>query len=602
MNERLPIPASQLHYADPALNDEAQQTLITPFVDYVHYPTLGAPALRTADQTLSVVLSLPKGQDPALCSLWLVVRHEQPPCSSPGKFGGQLKLTGPAVNLGDGPVGANGQRTTWLMEASLKGFLPFLYDLSLQLNHKIVETQHNAVRVFSQITGNERIVLCGDSQFHEGNEVCLERFVERMNKLEDVAWIALIGDVCDNGVRGAVNLLDKATSAHAEPVRTYYLQEYPGARRRLANLNKPIVLVPGNHDGMSANELYAEGVPSTVYLGPDPNNRVVYDGLHYFRRTFGPLYFAFDWHKTRYLCTNTFELDRQQRLGYHAVVANWGGWMREEQLAWLRADLEAASKEELHKVVFMHHDPRGGSCGKFLGQYSQYRPFRYQEASRASTDYLKYLLTHVRSFQEEWMWWSDAPLESHPVQAVLSTLLAHKIWGVVMGHDNENWIESYEKGDNIFVAKPVVRSYPHVAKGAVDPKLVRDVADLIESDNMEAALALLKARSGGEAGREADEHVAEDVLAAAFERVAARSPAPPLSFGGVSGPGKWNLRAEAPIRFAHVNDVGGYQHSSERHFSRYGYVIAQLSEGRPVRLQSYNLGDGAAGPVTEVAD
>ena len=44
-------------------------------------------------------------------------------------------------------------------------------------------------------------------------------------------------------------------------------------------------------------------------------------------RTFGPLYFRLDWAGTRYLFTNSFELTRQQRLGYHAIVANWGGWM-----------------------------------------------------------------------------------------------------------------------------------------------------------------------------------------------------------------------------------------------------------------------------------
>lgn len=584
----LPIPATQLHYADAAHNDEAQKTLITPFVDFIHYPTLGAPAMRTPDQTLAVVLSLPRGQDPALCVLSLIARHDQPPGPSPGKFGGQLKLLAPAQCLGDGPVGAAGQRTAWLLETSLKGFMPLLYDLSLEMSHKVVETQHNAVRVFSQITGNEQVIFCGDSQFHEGNEACLDRFVERMNKLEDIAWIALVGDVCDNGVRSAFNMVAKATSACSEPVRTYYLQEYPGARRRLANLNKPIILVPGNHDGMCANEDYAEGTASSVYLGPDPKNRVAYDGLHYFRRTFGPLYFSFDWHKTRYLCTNTFELDRQSRLGYHAVVANWGGWMRAEQVAWLRSGLESASSQGLHKVVLMHHDPRGGSCGKFLGQYSSYRLYRYQDAARATIDYVKYLFTHARKFQEEWMWQSDTPLSSHPVRDVLSMLLTHKVWSVMMGHDNENWIETYQNGENIFVAKPTVRSYPHVPQSAVDPKLVHDVADLIESQRLDAAMHLLTSRLGG------DERAAEDVLAAAFERVAARSPAPPLAFGGPSGPAQWNLQTHAPICFAHVDDVGGYEHTSEKHFLRYGYVVAQLSEGRPVRLQSFNLGDGAA--------
>lgn len=42
----------------------------------------------------------------------------------------------------------------------------------------------------------------GDPQYHLENAHCLERFVERMNARDDIAWIALIGDVCDNAVRG----------------------------------------------------------------------------------------------------------------------------------------------------------------------------------------------------------------------------------------------------------------------------------------------------------------------------------------------------------------------------------------------------------------
>ena len=49
---------------------------------------------------------------------------------------------------------------------------------------------------------------------------------------------------------------------------------------------------------MAANDLYGEGNPSTVYLGHDPQNHIAYDGLHYFRRTFGPLYHSFRWHNT----------------------------------------------------------------------------------------------------------------------------------------------------------------------------------------------------------------------------------------------------------------------------------------------------------------
>ena len=47
---KLPIPLAQLHYADPAINDEAQTLPIGRVVDCIHYPTLGCPALLTPEQ------------------------------------------------------------------------------------------------------------------------------------------------------------------------------------------------------------------------------------------------------------------------------------------------------------------------------------------------------------------------------------------------------------------------------------------------------------------------------------------------------------------------------------------------------------------------
>jgi 3',5'-cyclic AMP phosphodiesterase CpdA len=613
----LPIPDSQLHYADPAINDEAQTSYIEVFVNHLQYPTLGAPALLTPEQSLRVVVSLPAGEDPGGYSGWLVPRHESEPNradiqlpigdedagyklslpeSQTGKAGGQLTWVAAPTELGLGPAGKLGRRSVWLLQASVAGFAPRLYDLSLRKGAEIIETQHNAVRIFAQITGRERVIFCGDSQFHEGNEVCLDRFIERMNSLHGIAWVALIGDICDNGVRSPLNVVGLATSAGPEPVRTYYSHEFAEARRRLARLNKPIVLVPGNHDGMCAYAQYSEGAASPVYLGPETGNPVAYDGLHYFRRTFGPLYFGFDWHRTRYLCANSFELDRHQRLGYHCVVANWGGWMREEQVGWLRTELEKATAAQRHKVMLIQHDPRGGSMGKYLGQYNEYREYRYQDAGRASLDYLKYFFTHIQRFQQEWMRPAGIPLAEHPVRQLLSLLLEHKVWSVIMGHDNENWMESYDVDGNIFETKPVVHHYAPKKMTETDPELVRDIADLLADGRLEEALRVLKERTpDNPQGR-------EDVLAAAVARMAALSPPAALHVYGASAAATWGLRAQAPIHFTHVNDVGGYSHSSDKDFGAYGYVVAQLDEGRPVNLQGYTLRDDSPGPLLELVE
>ena len=580
MDSALPIPTSQLHYADPAVNDEAQLSPLTPFIDRLHYPTLGCPALLTRDRPLAVLVSLPEAEDPKGVSLTLVDRH-----GATGSYALPVALE--PEPLGPGPLGKTGRRMLWRLHADVSKHEPRLYDLILR-SAGGAETQPNAVRIYPEITGREKIILCGDSQFNIDNEVCIDRWIARVNAVADAAWIALVGDVCDNGVMGVWNVVKLAAGAKPGPVRDYYPHEFSGAREKLAALKKPVVLVPGNHDGMTAYRDYGVGADSDAYLGPDvPGNEVAYDGHHYFRRTFGPLYFHLDWDKTRYLCANSFELDRRRRLGFHAVVNNWGGWMRPEQLAWIAEQLADASARGMHKVALMHHDPRGGSLGKRLGYYSEDRPFSYQGLSHALPSYIRYCLGHVTTFQQEWMKHRGKPMADHPARTLLGLLLENGVWAVVMGHDNECWVESYSEGQDIFRVKPRVVSYP--AKGDAPPDAVLEAVSRLKSGEVEALDALLERRSREEATA---------ILDAAIERLeAAKHFRPQIAFA----PGEveaWNLAAKAPIHFAHVDDVGAYDHAKDSHFEAYGYVLAQLDEGRPVALQRFDVRSDKPGPVT----
>lgn len=588
-----PLPSSQLHYADPALNDEAQTLPIQPFVDRVHFPTLGCPALLGPGNPLKVVVSLPEGEPPGAVSLTLVDRHG-------GTGDVSLPVTGEPVSLGVGPLGKAGKRVLWQLVADVSAAAPRLYDLAVRTAAG-PETQANAVRVYAEITGKEKVVFCGDPQYHLENAHCLERFVERMNARDDIAWIALIGDVCDNAVRDEMNLLRLAWGAKPGPVHSYYEGDFPAAARRLAKLNKPILLMVGNHDGMVAYDDYAEGEPTTAYLGPDPKNKVAYDGLHHFRRTFGPLYFSVDWANTRYLCTNTFELDRHQRMGYHAIVANWGGWMRAEQTAWLGEELSDADARGMHKVVFMHHDPRGGSEGHNLGYYKDYRPYTYSSTADIAVAYLRYV-GHVfftrERWQQEWMKWPAQPLDEHPVRGVLSSLLEHRVWAVVMGHDNENWVETYSEGDGVFSVKPVRADYPlkpasaDEAGAQVDAGTVQDVCDLLEERQVGEVVKLLEGRPPEEAQAVIQKAIARLDAQGAFKPKVAFAPADVKA---------WGLEAKATIHFTHVDDVGAYKHSKESDFDAYGYVVAQLEEGRPVSIQRFDLHHEKAGPRVDLA-
>lgn len=582
-SSKLPIPPEQLHYADPAVNDEAQQSPIQALVDRIHYPTIGCPALLTPEQELEVILSLPDVEDPAKVEVSLVDRH--------GGGGAQILVPAAAAEpLGLGPEGKSGRRQAWRLSYPIDAVPHRLFDLRAAWFGG-TETQPNAVRIYDAITGREKVALCGDSQYHARNAACLERFIEKMNARDDIAWIALIGDLCDNNVVSELHVLQLALGARPGPVTCHYSDEYHhAAAQLLPRLNKPIVLVPGNHDGMVAYESYEPGAPTSAYLGPDPKNVVAYDGLHHFRRSVGPLYHSFDWGKTRWLCLSSFELDRHDRLGYHAVVANWGGWMRREQLDWLKRELEEATAREMRVVALVHHDPRGGSLGKDLGYYHSLRCFDCSKAREIVVGYMRYLGHNAFRWQQEWMSRPSEDMARHPVRELLSLLLASKTWAVVMGHDNENWAESYFGGDDIFVTEPRKVEYP-ASKEQVDPNKVKRAAEHIEDNELEKLGRMLEG--------DPNAHL---VLEEAIGRLDAKDWFRPELTFAPDAVKAWDLRARAPIHFAHVNDIGAYKHSKPEHFRAYGYVVAALEEGRPVTLQSVDLAEGVPGETVELME
>lgn len=582
MNRSLPIPASALHYADPAQNDEAQSGAIRAFVDLVHYPTLGCPALRTPGQGLTVLVSLPDGVAPDGAVVTAVARH-----GGGGVY--PLAWTGPATDLGLGPQGRTGQRRLFALDVTLEGLPPALYDVQVSAGGR-VETQPNALSVFAAVTGEETVLFCGDSQFHLANAQCLERFVDRVNRRDDVAWVALIGDVCDNDVRGTVPMLRLSAGMKPGPVTNHYTEEYARSHAILSRLRKPIFLLVGNHDGMAAYEDYLPGAKTDVVLGKDPLNLVEYDGLHHFRRTFGPLYYAFDWAGTRYLAANSFELPRAARLGYHAVVMNWGGWMMPSQLDWLAAELADADRAGREKVLFLHHDPRGGSLGKDLGYYSTLRDYEVPSPTGLALDYLRYLVAARgrRRWQQEWMREPHVPLDDHPSRRLLGLLTRHHVASVFMGHDNENWVESYQPGDDLFTCDPTVVHYAARSRGlAPDPARVAEVEDLLSEGDLEGVLARVEGLSTKEADRTVEEAIGRLEAQGALRAPAAFAPSEVKA---------WALRAEAPIQFVHVDDVGAYEHDDEEDFEAYGYVLVRLSGGRPAWIQRFDLSGESPGP------
>jgi hypothetical protein len=568
----LPIPREQLFYADAALN--IQEKTIKAYIDFIHYPTLGCPALLGPDQNLQVLLSLPASVDPGCVAFHLADHHDQ---ADPEKIA--LQNTADPEHLGDGPGGA---RKLWRFRLDMANAPFALYDLHAVFDGG-QEVQYNSVRRYETITGSERIILGGDSQFHDGNGTCLDRFIERVNKL-DIAWIAVIGDVCDNGVKNPLNIAKLAVHAGPGDVKHYYEFEYVKAHKKLRSLRHPVVLVPGNHDGMTANPRYE--------TDPFPDDKVEYDGLKHFRRTFGPPYFSFDWGNTRYVCTNTFEMDSQQRLGYHAIVANWGGWMRDDQLAWIKREFDAAKALGHRKVMLMHHDPRGGSKGNRLGRYHKIRRFKFDGLGPILKAYLAYLLKHGRKgWQQEWMLPANAKIEDHPVKELLRAMLDHEVWAVVMGHDNENWIDSYFDGDDLFETNPSSIIYA-IRSDVANEADVDDVLDFLKSDDFGGLSSCLE---------QMDPESGEAALSAAIGELQQAAEESEIAFS--SNPAQmWELDVKSAIHFVHVDDIGAYKHSKESHFDEYGFVVATLEGGSPQKVQSQSITGKVRTPKTLEVD
>ncbi|WP_064092043.1 metallophosphoesterase family protein [Rossellomorea aquimaris] len=122
-----------------------------------------------------------------------------------------------------------------------------------------------------------------------------------------------------------------------------YIYEYEETYKMLQKLNVPVYIVPGNHD------YYAQ-------------DATLADGAKYWEKYFGPQYFSFDYGPyAHFIGYNSFDWHKFDRSGNGTVsVPTWGGQIREEQLNWVKKDLqknaETAGNGQI-RGLFSHHNP-----------------------------------------------------------------------------------------------------------------------------------------------------------------------------------------------------------------------------------------------------
>jgi DNA repair exonuclease SbcCD nuclease subunit len=101
-----------------------------------------------------------------------------------------------------------------------------------------------------------------------------------------------------------------------------YSIEYKKCYELIQLFDVPTFLVPGNHDGY---------------------NRFREDGLKIWQKYFGPLYYSFDFGNYHFIGVNSF------------IVLNWGGSIQEDQLNWIKNDLN--NNDANLTFMFLHHNP-----------------------------------------------------------------------------------------------------------------------------------------------------------------------------------------------------------------------------------------------------
>lgn len=113
-----------------------------------------------------------------------------------------------------------------------------------------------------------------------------------------------------------------------------YHREYEICYDIIQQFDVPTFLVPGNHDGY---------------------NRILEDGLSYWERYFGPLYYSFEYGDYHFQAINSYDMSKFHRFTFFFIPLNWGGSISDEQLLWIDHDLKHHNGK--HHVQFMHHNP-----------------------------------------------------------------------------------------------------------------------------------------------------------------------------------------------------------------------------------------------------
>lgn len=385
-----------------AHRDPGQPEPIVPRVRAVVYPTMGLPALVAYGGELDVFVRIES--QTVRVKDWQVRISTR---ASPGSASFALAILtaehDPKLALTRLRVRVSARAPRELYDLQVDG--PRLHDI-----------QPNAVRIYGVVPSQYRFAVMADHQLWDPSW----KLHEPERSARD--WPHR-GEQDDNRAMARqqlaeLALLDPEFVIHAGDLMfgLDYAREYAEAWRFWREAHFATFMLPGNHDAYATYGVQLPGAPLRVAAGLAACHHLITtsfdwpqafallecvygdikgflfsdlrrDGLSYWRRTFGPPYYSWDYGDLHFVALNTYDGSAARRHSYALyvdaldlhlgapAVDNFGGTLGEEQLRWVAEDLDRASRAGKTVVVIGHHDPRGNLTVPAKDRYQANQPF-----------------------------------------------------------------------------------------------------------------------------------------------------------------------------------------------------------------------------------
>jgi len=206
-----------------------------------------------------------------------------------------------------------------------------LYNLTVEstVGNTVVQTEvPRAVSVVTDYKNNFSFVHLTD--FHIGDP---RGFKEDINRT--LGWKAAKKAIDEINLLNPDFVIISGDLVFGQLYPFEYSIEYWQCYNILQRFQVPTYVAPGNHDGY-------------IQFGQD--------GFDFWEQYFGPRYYSFDYGAYHFTSVNSYDWPDPSRWAFSFLAFNWGGTIREEQLAWLEADAQSAVDAPL-SFMFMHHNP-----------------------------------------------------------------------------------------------------------------------------------------------------------------------------------------------------------------------------------------------------